>query len=409
MTKPNTRTNRGPDLRRLWRAVAGTTAALVLIIGMSLAAGACTLEWGGKTSSTATSAVAGAGDTGSANNTEGTPPSVNVVPSGDGLASPAQNVATILGPSVVNIISTPGAESSQGPWQQNNGPYEGSGVIYSGDGMIITNNHMVRDDYSGDVITDVQVTLATGEKLPATVVGTDPLTDLAVVKVNAGMDLPAATFVTELPAVGEYAVAIGSPLGYENSVTLGIVSGLDRSIEDVLGTTIDAIAYNHLIQTDAPISPGNSGGALANASGQVIGINVAYEPPETGAVSIGFAIPAEVVTEVADEIIGMGNPAHVYLGVRTRAVTSDLQQQFGLSLSAGILVVEVIQDTPASKAGIQQGDIITEVDDEKMTHDNDLAVYMRDKNPGEKIDVTIDRNGTTSVMSVTLEVRPANW
>ena len=144
------------------------------------------------------------------------------------MASPAQTASTVLGPSVVNIKVA--GITSQGPFGRQQYEAEGSGVIYTADGMIITNNHVVTD-YYGDLVDEIEVTLATGEKLPATVVGTDPLTDLAVVKTSAGFALPVATFVTEQPQVGEYAVAIGSPLGYENSVTLGIVSGLDRSIE----------------------------------------------------------------------------------------------------------------------------------------------------------------------------------
>jgi S1-C subfamily serine protease len=272
--------------------------------------------------------------------------------------------------------------------------------------MIITNNHMVTN-LDGSLAENFEVTLATGEKLAATVVGTDPLTDLAVIKVEAGFDLPAATFVTDLPAVGEYAITIGSPLGYENSVSLGIVSGLDRSIEEVTGT--EGVAYNNLIQTDAPISPGNSGGALANASGQVIGIIVAYEPPETGAVSIGFAIPSVVVTQVADQIITTGKATHAYIGISTRTVTSALQEQFGLSRSSGILVAEVAVNGPAAKAGIQRDDIITMVGGEAMVESSDLLVAIRDKRPGDKVDVTIDRGGTSLVITVTLEERPTDY
>jgi S1-C subfamily serine protease len=408
MRDSNTRIRRSPGSRLTWRVLTGALAVLVLIAGLSVAVGACTVEWGGKTTSTAVSGVGGDESTVSTGATDGSTPSVNVVTSGDGLASPAQQVATILGPSVVNIKVTAAASGYfQGPGQQGyQSEWEGSGVIYSAEGMIITNNHMVTDDY-GDLAENFEVTLATGEKLAATVVGTDPLTDLAVIKVSAGFDLPTATFVTEPPTVGEYAIAIGSPLGYENSVCLGIVSGLDRSIEDVTGT--EGVAYNNLIQTDAPISPGNSGGALANASGQVIGINVAYEPPETGAVSIGFAIPSVVVTQVADEIIATGKATHAYMGVSTRTVTAALQQQFGLSRSSGILVAEVSAAGPAAKAGIQQGDIITKVDDEEMVQSSDLLVAIRDKKPGDAAKVTVDRSGTTSVITVTLEERPADW
>lgn len=313
-------------------------------------------------------------------------------------ASPAQAVATELSPSVVNIAIS---GTTQG--QQYAG--EGSGVIYSADGTIITNNHVVSDE-AGDPVGKIEVTLTTGEKLPATILGRDPLTDLAVIKVDAGMDLPAATFDTGMPAVGEYAVAIGSPLGYENSVTLGIVSGLARSIEGVTGA--EGVALTNLVQTDAPISPGNSGGALANAGGEVIGINVAYMPPgETGAVNIGFAIPSATAAQVADQIIDSGVATHAYLGVGTQTVTSDLQQQFGLSRSSGVLVAEVSPGGPADGAGIQQGDIIIKIDDQDVTESSNLMVAIRDKKPGDTVQVTIDRNGSIQVVSVTVQERPA--
>jgi len=394
------------------RSIVEMVVALALVALVGLGLSACTFEIGGETDSTtataqSTTSLAQTTSTAGSEITSPAPPgtggSTSVIPSGDGLASPAQGVSEILGPSVVNITVK---MITQGPFgQQYSGSAEGSGVIYSSDGMIITNNHVVTDNY-GQVVSDIEVTLITGEKLPAAVVGTDPLTDLAVVKVNPARDLPPATFVTEQPTVGEYAIAIGSPLGYENSVTLGIVSGLGRSIEGVTGA--EGVALTNLIQTDAPISPGNSGGALANASAQVIGINVAYESPTSGAVSIGFAIPSVVVTQVADQIISTGKATHAYMGVSTLTVTSDLQREYGLSRSSGILVAQVTPGAPAAKAGIQQGDIIVKVDDEEMVESPDLLVAIRDKKPGDKVEVTIDRNGTTLVVTVTLEERPAN-
>lgn len=385
---------------------------VALIVGAGLAVTGCTFEFGSDSETTVSTAAASTTTSGSTSTTGSstTPTSAGagiVVPAGDGLGSPAQAAAETLGPSVVNIATSGTEAVSQGPWgqQQYEYAYEGSGVIYTADGMIITNNHVVTDD-SGDLADKIVVTLATGEKLDATVVGHDPLTDLAVIKVNPAVELPAATFVTDTPDVGEYAVAIGSPLGYENSVSLGIVSGLDRSIDQASG--YEGIALNNLIQTDAPISPGNSGGALANASGQVIGINVAYEPPTTGAVSIGFAIPSVVVVQVANEIISTGKATHAYMGVGTRTVTADLQQQFGLSRSSGILVAEVTANGPAAKAGIQQGDIVLEVDGEDMVESSDLLVAIRDKKPGDVVQVVLDRSGSQMTISVTLEERPAD-
>jgi S1-C subfamily serine protease len=322
-------------------------------------------------------------------------------------------VAKVLGPSVVNI--------KVGYGQQYLG--EGSGVVYRADGMIITNNHVVTDQNTGQPVSAIKVTLATGEQLDGTLVGHDPSTEIAVIKVDAGHDLPAATFVKDLPAVGEYAIAIGSPLGYENSVTLGVVSGLGRQVEGATGD--EATALSNLIQTDAPSSPGNSGGALADSNSQVIGINVAYEPPaQTGAVSIGFAIPAATATKVADQLInsggvsnggnnsGSGNNGSVapqaYLGVGTIDVTPELQQQYGLSESWGVLIAEVAPGSPAEAAGLQQGDIIMKADGEDVTSTADLFALDQDKKPGDQVQLTVDRNGQVGTVTVTLGERPAD-
>ena len=400
---------RGRMSRRALRTLGLVLVVLVVATGIGLGVAGCA-DWGGLPESATTSTKDVRDSTVSIEAVASTPPSTAVATVGDGLVSPAQRVAAVLGPSVVYIRGSATASNYfLGPQSGYRYEWEASGVIYTLDGMIITNKHVVTDEYDGDPADEIEVTLATGEILEATVVGVDPLTDLAVVKVDAGSDLPAAEFLTEEPTVGEYAVAIGSALGYKNSVSLGIISGLDRSIEDEWGTGIESIAYTHLIQTDASISPGNSGGALANTNGQVIGINVAYEPPSTGAVSIGFAIPSAVVTEVADEIIGTGSATHAYLGVSTREVTLALQQQFGLSRSSGVLVAQVITDGPADRAGVQRGDIMIKMDGEEVVRASDLQAYIRDKNPGDIVELTVDRNSDTLVITVTLEERPENY
>jgi serine protease Do len=322
-------------------------------------------------------------------------------------SSPAQDVATVLGPSVVNIKVAWGSSSTAfGSGQGQQYSAEGSGVIYRADGMIITNNHVVTDESTGQDVSAIKVTLATGEELDGTLVGRDPTTEIAVIKVNAGHDLPAATFAKELPTVGEYAVAIGSPLGYENSVTLGVISGLSRQVEGATGTA--ALALSNLIQTDAPISPGNSGGALADSNGHVIGINVAYEPPaETGAVSIGFAIPAPTATSVADQLINNGSVKQAYLGIGPVDVTPQLQQQYGLSRSSGVLIAQVAPGSPAEAAGLQQGDIIVKADGKDVTSSADLYAIDRDKKPGDQVQLTVDRDGQQSTVTVTLGERPA--
>ncbi len=385
--------------RHIPRVVALVAVALVVMVAFGLSVGACggTLGSSSETASqpTATTAAGTTGATTVAASTSTLPPA------SEGEPSPAQDVARILGPSVVNIKVSGMSNGPFGDQQQVGG--EGSGVIYSADGMIITNNHVVSDD-SGGAMANIEVTLPTGEILPATVVGRDSLTDLAVIKVQPTGKLPVAKFVAGAPEVGEYAVAIGSPLGYENSVTLGIVSGLGRSIEGV------GIAYTNLIQTDAPISPGNSGGALANAKGEVIGINVAYLPPgSTGAVNIGFAIPSTTATSVADQIIATGKASHAYMGVGTQPLTPDLQQQYGLSRSSGLLIAEVAPNSPAAAAGLQQGDIIVKVNGEEITDSAGLAALIRDMRPGDKVELVIDRNGTEQTVTVTLAERPVNY
>ncbi len=243
--------------------------------------------------------------------------------------SPAESVAAVASPSVVNVRVTGTATS---PFFGDQ-PYEGvgSGVIYSADGYIITNAHVVTQN--GKLADTVEVTFSSGEQTSATIVATDTYTDIAVIKVDKSGLTPAAFAVDSKPTIGEYAVAIGSPLDYSNSVTLGIVSGLGRSIENA-GTT----SLVDLIQTDAAISPGNSGGALVNEEGRVIGINVAYMPPDTsGAENLGFAIPAATAVNVAKELIANGRASHAYLGISYASVTEALQQQYKLSRDAGVL------------------------------------------------------------------------
>ncbi len=406
--RANVRGRRRSLPRRIWLALLGTIVLLSFLAVAGLALAGCSFEFGtsSETASTSLTATTQGGATtdttdGATSTTGGTG---TVVTAGQGLASPAEVVGQILAPSVVNIAVS--AEVAQGGPFGQSFDYKagGSGVIYTSDGMIITNNHVVTNEYTGEAVSDIVVTLTTGEELKATIVGRDPLTDLAVIKVNSDTPLPAATFLTETPRVGEYAVAIGSPLGFSNSVTLGIVSALDRSL-DVGSYSGEVVTYFGLIQTDTPISPGNSGGALANANGQVIGIN-AVKSDQSGAEGIGFAIPSSIVTMVADQIISTGKATHAYMGVGTRAVTDDLQQQFGLSRSSGILIASITQNGPAYKAGMQRGDIVIEIDGVSMVESSDLLQAIRDEQPGDQVKVTLDRNGTIMDITVILEERP---
>ena len=197
------------------------------------------------------------------------------------------------------------------------GTAEGSGVIWDTDGLIVTNNHVVED------AGEVTVAFASGQRVDAEVVDTDPLTDIAVLRVDRD-GLPAATFADDLPAVGELALAVGNPLGFESTVTAGIVSGLHRSIPD---DSPRARPLVDLIQTDAAISPGNSGGALVGAGGEVIGVNVAYIPPAARAVSIGFAIPAPTVSAVVEQLLEDGEVSHAFLGINYATLTPDIAER----------------------------------------------------------------------------------
>jgi serine protease DegQ len=273
---------------------------------------------------------------------------------------------------------------------------EGSGVIWDADGIVVTNNHVV------ERADEVEVVLANGDRVDASVRARDPLTDLAVLEVEAS-SLPAARFSEELPRVGELAVALGNPLGFENTVTAGIVSGIHRAIP---ATGSDAPALVDLIQTDAAISPGNSGGALVNGEGEVIGINLAYLPPATGAVAIGFAIPSATVSDVVGQLLEDGRAEHAYLGIRPAELTPQLTERFGVEAERGILVASVVEGSASDEAGIEPGDVIVAVDGAPMRRVEDLLALLRTRSPGEVVTLTIDRNGERIEIEVELADRP---
>jgi serine protease DegQ len=259
---------------------------------------------------------------------------------------------------------------------------EGSGVIWSADGVIVTNAHVAGE------ATQVEVVYRTGEAIAAEVVASDPRSELAVLRVDA-TGLHAATFAEGVPEIGELAVAIGNPLGFESSVTQGIVSGVSREIPS--GGQTPALV--NLLQTDAAISPGNSGGALVNADAQVIGVNVAYIPPAQRAVSIGFAIPAPTVTEVVTELLEDGTVEYAFLGVDPDPVTPVIAEQLGLERAEGALVFGVVEGSPAEAAGFREGDVILAIDGEEITIPEDLFSYLRGKEPGDEVTVTVNRGG----------------
>jgi S1-C subfamily serine protease len=325
-----------------------------------------------------------------------TAPSITV--DGDG-SSIVPAVAEAVTPSVVRI-DVPTGESGAGGPLGGGGSALGSGVIYRSDGYILTNNHVVGEAEL------VRVRLASGDVLDAEVVGTDPLNDLAVVRVDRD-GLPAINVrdVDQGLVVGETVVAIGSPFGLDASVTTGIISGLNRDLqvpdEEGLVNSIPAV-----IQTDAAINPGNSGGALVDDEGRLIGINTAILSRTGGNQGVGFAVPGEQAVASADQIIEQGFVRHPLLGISGIDVSPEVADQFGLEASRGA-VVEAVQDgTGAEASGVRSGDIITEVDGEPLATMAQLVAEVRRRAPGDEVDLTIVRDGEELELSVTLSERP---
>lgn len=304
--------------------------------------------------------------------------------SGKGMAA---RVADQVSPSVVQINVR---SVQQTPFGKQSSSGIGSGVIYTTDGYIITNNHVVEGAKS------VKVSFADGSTASGKVVGTDAYTDVAVVKVDR-TGLPAADFGTARKlVVGQPVVAIGSPSGFQSTVTEGIVSALHRELSSEVTGGPQEPSLTDLIQTDAAISPGNSGGALIDSSGRVIGLNVAYLPQTQSGQSvegIGFAIPSYTVTSVADQLIQNGEATHPYLGVALADLTPQIAHQFGSQANSGALVASIKQGGPAADAGIRRGDVITAVGSTKVEDSGDLITALRQHQPGDTVSLTYIRHG----------------
>ncbi len=310
----------------------------------------------------------------------------------DARNTPAVRAAKAIGPTVVGITNKAVARD----WFNN--PVEtegvGSGVIFRKDGYIVTNNHVI------DGAKELIVSLADGRSLKGKVVGADALTDLAVVKVNAS-DLPEAVFGdSDQIVVGEPAIAIGNPMGleFQGSVTSGVISALNRTL-DISDRRVK------LLQTDAAISPGNSGGALVNADGQVIGINSA-KVAASGVEGMGFAIPINTVRTVVEEIMDKGYVARPYLGVSVFDPNSAARYGYQLNIDKGVFVFKVTLNGPAGKAGLQRGDIILKVDDKEVNTVSDLRGAVGEHKIGDTVKITYDRNGSEDTANVTLEEMP---
>jgi serine protease Do len=310
---------------------------------------------------------------------------------------PVARVASQVESSVVQV-NVEAIETT--PFGTQRGEGVGSGVIYREDGHIITNDHVVEG------ANEVNIAFIDGTTARAEVVGRDPRTEIAVVRVNRD-NLPAAAFNEEEPIIGQLAVAVGSPSGFESTVTSGVISGMGRELSPQLtGGSAQDPALVDLIQTDAAVSPGSSGGALANRDGEVIGINVAYLPPESGAESIGFAIPSDTAVSVADQLIETGEVSSPYLGVSLADLTPQVAEEYGLEVDSGAAVLEVGPGTPADEAGLRAEDIIVGLNDTPIESSGDLLGALRDYQPGDTVELTVVRDDDEQTFDVTLAERP---
>lgn len=314
---------------------------------------------------------------------------------GGELRDPVVAVAEAVTPSVVRIDNLQTAPNGLSRIAQRAGL--GSGVIYRSDGYILTNNHVVKD------ADRLEVKFASGESVEARLVGTDPLTDLAVLKVGR-TGLPAINVRNNPVNVGELAVAIGSPFGLDATVTAGVVSALNRSIEVPLDAGI--ISIPNVIQTDAAINPGNSGGALVDEQGRLIGINSAIltgaQLAPAGNVGVGFAISARDAVAVGDKLIEQGFVRHARLGIRGADLTASVVAEYGIEVSRGVLVSDVEQGGPADRAGIAPGDVIVEAAGKSLQSMEELVAVIRSREPGDPLELTVVRNGEHRPITVKL-------
>ena len=306
---------------------------------------------------------------------------------GAGSDWPVDDVAAEVEPSVVQVNARIVQETSSGPQEAKS---TGSGVIYREDGYVITNGHVVGG------AKKVNVAFADGTSAKGEVVGTDPFTDLAVVKVGRS-GLPAADFAEDLSLRrGDLAVAVGSPSGFQSTVAVGVISGQGREFNGLVD----------LIQTDAAISPGDSGGALANERGQVVGINTSYVPPQSGTVNIAFAIPSTTAVSVADQIIENGKAVHAGLGGEFTNLTPEIAEQLDASAESGAVVTAVDPNGPMSDAGLDTGSIIIAIGDEEVRDSGDLVASLRKYKPGDETDLTV--GSASGERQITVELGERN-
>ncbi len=295
------------------------------------------------------------------------------------------SLAELNGPAVVNI-TTAGARKTQFAPSQG----LGSGFIASADGIVLTNAHVV------DGASEVTVKLTDRREFRAKVLGMDHATDVAVLRIDA-KNLPVVKFGDPARSrAGDWVVAIGSPFGFENSVTAGIVSAKGRSLP--------GDAYVPFIQTDVAVNPGNSGGPLFNMSGEVIGINSQIYSRSGGYQGLSFAIPADVVQRVKDQIVATGRASHARLGVTAQPVDQALAKSFGLERTQGALIVEVMPGSAAAKAGLKAGDVVLKFNGRPVGASGELAAMVGQASPGDQVKLEVVREGKKREVAATLGV-----
>jgi serine protease Do len=278
----------------------------------------------------------------------------------------------------------------QGPRQPSGG--QGSGFFISPDGFAVTNNHVV------DKASKVEIATDDGKTYPARVIGTDPRTDLALIKVDGRNDFPYAKLSTGTPRIGDWVLAVGNPFGLGGTVTAGIVSARGRDI----GTS----AYDDFIQIDAPVNRGNSGGPTFNTTGEVIGVNTAIFSPSGGNVGIAFAIPASTVQSVVAQLRDKGSVSRGWIGVQIQPVTQEIADSLGLKSTDGALVAEPQTGSPAVKAGIESGDVITKVNDQPVKNARELARTIGGMPPNATVKLAVVRKGQERTLNLTLGELP---
>lgn len=349
------------------------------------------------------------------------PAATAVVPRAGAPASFADLTAR-LQPAVVNISTRQRIQVSSNPFagtpfeglfgqrgdgqpQTRRGQSLGSGFIISADGYIVTNNHVVSPGAPNAVVEQITVTMPDRTEYVATLVGRDPDSDLAVLKIE-GRNLPFVAFGDSTHArVGDWVIAIGNPLGFGGTVTSGIVSALYRNVGP--GGAGTGGAFDRYIQTDAAINQGNSGGPMFDMSGRVIGINSAIISPNGGNIGLGFAIPSEVAEPIVRQLISGQTIARGYLGVERRPLDEDLANSLGIDRNRGEFINRVVPDGAAARGGIREGDVVLRINGQDVTPDNNLSFIVANIRPGTRVPVELIREGRRMTVQVMVDTRPS--